>query len=318
MRSNVFTSRGFTLPIMLTLLMISTISVTTPVGHVNAAQDYLIYLPQVMNRVGDTQPPPPIGSPEQIVLDRINFYRMLAGAPQLQLHPALLQAAQNHANYYLLNFADADAMVYGPHGEVAGKPGYTGRASWDRATAAGYPWYAGWEVIHFEDDPVRSIDGWSATVFHRIIILDPYLEYMGYGHGLSGTARVDVADFGHATTDPGRQHLTLFPAPGQTNVPLTGMWESPSPLPPGVTDPFGYPITLQPPYSVPLTVTRAELWDSTGVPVAIYPKPPECGTACYALIPMTPLQQATTYTAHVIGTIDGVAFDMAWSFTTRA
>jgi hypothetical protein len=271
-----------------------------------------------MNGAGDTQPPPPIGSPEQIVLDRINFYRTLAGAPQLQLHPALLQAAQYHADYYLLNYADADAMAYGPHGEVAGKPGFTGRASWDRASAAGYPWYAGWEVMHFADDPVRSVDGWAATVFHRVVILDPYLEYMGYGHGRNGTAQVDVADFGHATTDPARQHLSLFPAPGQTNVPLMGMWESPSPLPPGETNPFGYPITLQPPYGVPLAVSQAELWDSAGAPVAIYPNPPECGTACYALIPTMPLQKATMYIVHVMGTIDGVPFDTTWSFTTMS
>jgi hypothetical protein len=317
MRSNVFISRGFTLAIMLTLT-ICLISMAVPPGHARAGQDEVIYLPLAMNGAGDTQPPPPIGSPEQIVLDRINFYRTLAGAPQLQPHPALLQAAQHHADYYLLNYADADAMVNGPHGEVAGKPGYTGRASWDRASAAGYPWYAGWEVMHFEDDPVRSVDGWAATVFHRVVILDPYLEYMGYGHGTSGTARVDVADFGHATTDPARQQITVFPAPGQTNVPLLGMWESPSSLPPGETDPFGYPITLQPVYGVPLTVTQAELWDSTGAPITIYPDPPECGTACYALIPTTPLQSATTYTAHVTGTIDGVPFDLTWSFTTRA
>jgi uncharacterized protein YkwD len=317
MRSNVLTSRGFTLAIMLTLT-VCLISVAAPPGRVRAGQDHIIYLPLAINGAADTQPPPPIGSPEQIVLDRINFYRTLAGAPQIQLHSALLQAAQHHADYYLLNYADADAMAYGPHGEVAGKPLYTGRASWDRASAAGYPWYAGWEVMHFEDDPVRSVDGWAATVFHRVIILDPYLEYMGYGHGISGTARVDVADFGHGTTDPARQLVILFPAPGQTNVPLLGTWESPNPLPPGETDPFGYPITLQPPYGVPLTVSQAELWDSTAAPVAIYPNPPDCKTACYALIPITPLQRATTYTAHATGAIDGVPFDITWSFTTTA
>ena len=172
MRSNVFTSRGFTLAIMLTPT-VGLISVAVPPGHARAGQDYATYLPLVMNKAGDTQPPLPTGSPEQIVLDRINFYRTLARAPRLQPHPALLQAPQNHASYYLLNYADADAMAYGPHGEVVGKPGYTGRASWDRATAAGYRWHAGWEVMHFEDDPVRSVDGWTATVFHRVVILDP-------------------------------------------------------------------------------------------------------------------------------------------------
>jgi PAS domain-containing protein len=77
-------------------------------------------------------------------------------------------------------------------------------------------------------------------------------------------------------------------------------------------------LTLQPPYGVPLTVTQAELWDSTGAPVPIYSNPPDCGTACYALIPTTPLQQATTYTAHATGTIDGVPFDRSWSFTTTS
>jgi uncharacterized protein YkwD len=302
MRSNVFTSRGLTLAIMLTLT-VGIISVAAPPGQARAGQDQVIYLPLAMNGATDTQPPPPIGSPEQIVLDRINFYRTLAGAPLLQLHPALLQAAQHHADYYLLNYADADAMVYGPHSEVAGKPDYTGRASWDRANAAGYPWHAGWEVMHFEDDPISSVDGWAVTVFHRVVILDPYLEYMGYDHGMSGTAQVDVADFGHATTDPARQQLTLFPGSGQTIVPLLGAWESPSPLPPGETDPFGYPITIQPPYGVPLTVTQAELCDSSGAPVSIYPNPSDCGTVCYALIPMMPLQKATTYTAQARSTV---------------
>jgi len=108
MRANVFTSRGSTLVIML-MLTVCSISVAAPPRRVQAGQDYATYLPLAMNSAGDTQPPPPIGSPEQIVLDCINFYRMLAGAPQLQLHPALLQSAQHHADYYLLNYADTDA-----------------------------------------------------------------------------------------------------------------------------------------------------------------------------------------------------------------
>ena len=84
MRSNVFTSRGFTLVLMLTLTICLS-SVAAPPGHARAEQDHISYLPLAMNSAGDTQPPPPIGSPEQIVLDRINFYRILAGAPQIQM-----------------------------------------------------------------------------------------------------------------------------------------------------------------------------------------------------------------------------------------
>jgi uncharacterized protein YkwD len=315
MRYNVFTSPRLRFAILLTLT-VGVLGATAPTHHAKAGQEYLVHLPVVMKDANGIQPPSPTGSPEQIVLNRINFYRALAGAPQLQLHAALLQAAQNHANYYLLNYADEAAMVYGPHGEVAGKPGYTGRASWDRDTAAGYPWFAGWEVMHFVNDPVRSVDDWVATIYHRVIMLDPYLEYMGYGHGSSGAMRVDVADFGHGTTDPVPQQITLFPAPGQTNVPLLGSWESPSPLPPGETDPFGYPITIQPTAFVPLTVAQAELRDASGAPVAVYPSPSDCGTTCYALIPIEPLQSATTYTVHAAGTVDGVPFEKTWSFTT--
>jgi uncharacterized protein YkwD len=315
MHYNVFTSHRLTFAILLTLT-IALIGGIAPIHRVSAADEYLVYLPLTLGSPADTQPPPPIGAPEEIVRDRINFYRTLAGAPQLQLHPALVQAAQNHADYYLLNYADKTAMAYGPHGEVAGKPKYTGREPWDRDTAAGYPWFAGWEVMHFVNDPVRSVDGWAATIFHRAIMLDPYMEYMGYGYGSVGTARVDVADFGHGMTDSVRQNVVTFPALGQTDVPLQGMLETPSPLPPGETGPFGYPITIQPTAFIPLVVTQAELRDGSGALVSVYPNPSNCGTACYALIPTKLLHAATTYTVHAVGTIDGAPFDMTWSFTT--
>jgi hypothetical protein len=55
--------------------------------------------------------------------------------------------------YLGLNSHDEAATVYWPHGEVEGKPGYTGRWSGDRAAATGYPWSAGWEVISLDNDP---------------------------------------------------------------------------------------------------------------------------------------------------------------------
>jgi hypothetical protein len=60
----------------------------------------------------------------------------------------------------------------------------------------------------------------------------------------------------------------------------------------------------------------AELRDSTGTLIAVYPNPAGCTNACYALIPISPLRYATTYTAHVRGQVDNVAFDNTWAFTT--
>src|SRR5687768_3746584 len=73
----------------------------------------LVYLPLVMNSVQQTATPPDT-SPDQMALDRLNFYRMLAHSPPMQLHPALMMAAQHHANYYLLNTNDTSAWRYGP------------------------------------------------------------------------------------------------------------------------------------------------------------------------------------------------------------
>jgi hypothetical protein len=287
------------------------------VGSADANDTSLVYLPLIMNSAQQTTTPPDT-SPEQIALDRLNFYRTLAHSPPIRLHPTLAAAAQHHANYFLLNDNDPSAWPYGPHGEVAGKPEYTGRTSGDRAVAAGYTWRAGWEVMGYVDDPTISIDGWMATIFHRTIILDPYLEYMGYGHGRSSLGQVDVVDLGHGPLDTAdRTQVIVFPAAGQTDVPVAWLGgEIPDPLPPGTTYPVGYPITIQPIAYVSLTVTQAELRDDQDVPVAIYPNPANCGTACYALVAVKPLQLGTTYTVHVTGTVDGVPFDKSWAFTT--
>ena len=73
--------------------------------------------------------------------------------------------------YLDLSINDDSAKIYWPHGEVEGKPGYTGRWSGDRAMASDYPWNAGWEVISFDNDPIVSVDNLIATVFHRLTLI---------------------------------------------------------------------------------------------------------------------------------------------------
>lgn len=98
---------------------------------------------------------------------------------------ALVTAAQRHADYDLLNTPDASAWALWPHGEVAGKPGFSGTWPGDRAIAAGYAGGRCWEVISHFDDPERAIDGLMATVFHRVNILTATHAHLGYGHGRS-------------------------------------------------------------------------------------------------------------------------------------
>lgn len=263
---------------------------------------------------------PPASSPEQIALDRINYYRSLAGVPPLLLHPALVRAAQNHARYAALNYNDPSALVHGPHGEVAGKPGFTGKTSIDRAIATGFPYGPSGEVMGYMDDPQRAVDGLMKTVFHRKSILSPTHQFVGYGKARSADDEeaVDVIDFGKGANDPiGQPGILVFPAANQTDVPLYGTNETPSYLPPDAIYLVGFPITVQFMYGQVLTVSEVELRDGRGALVPLYENPALCETGCYAILPRAPLQPATTYTVHVAGTVDGLPFERSWSFMTQ-
>jgi hypothetical protein len=143
--------------LILSLLIAGAAWSATLARHVTASGDYRVYLPRIFA-------PEATSDPAHIAIERINVYRTLAGVQVVQPHPALTAAVQNHAHYDLQNYADPAAWIYGPHGEVAGKPGFTGQMPGDRATAAGYPWATGWEVMDSFDDPTRSIDALMATV----------------------------------------------------------------------------------------------------------------------------------------------------------
>lgn len=302
----------------LIVLLCSLPQIASHAHQATAGEMHTIVLPLILKHaeLRSILPPAP---PEQLALDRINVYRVLAGVPPVDLHPALLAAAQHHADYDLMNYGNQAAWLYGPHGEVSGMSGFSGQMPGDRASAANYPWAAGWEVMDYFDDPLRTVDGLMATVFHRVNILTPTHAYAGYGHGRNSVEMVDVIDFGVGSTNlAGAPDVVVFPANNQLDVPLYGAGETPSPLPPSASYPVGYPITLQPVFGAALTVTHAELHDGNGVSIAIYPDPPECGTGCYALIPTTGLKPATPYTVHVAGSVDGTPFEKTWSFTTTA
>ncbi|HEX9989789.1 MAG TPA: S-layer homology domain-containing protein [Chloroflexia bacterium] len=253
----------------------------------------------------------------------LNIYRNIASLPLLQIHPSIQAATQYHANYYLLNHNDPSAMTYGPHGEVEGKPSYTGRWPSDRIRAAGFEWWGGAEVMHFIGEPVAGVDGWMSTIYHRVIMLDVKARYTGYGSGSqqegNGRQAVDVMDFGEGPPEPTTPtpFPLAYPVDNQINVPPE--WdggESPDPLPPGAQRPVGYPFTLQGERGV-LHVDAAELRTSSGDLVPTHPNPPDCPSFnCYALIAISPLQPHTTYIVHARGTIQQLAFDRTWRFTT--
>ena len=235
-----------------------------------------------------------------------------------------MTAAQNHADYRRTNYADGNAWSYGAHGEVEGKPHFTGQWPKDRIAAAGYPWWGGAEVMHGLGDPIASVDDWMATVYHRFPLLEPYNHYAGYGYHTGAPIAVDVMDFGAGPMAagvwlPATPYPLAYPADGQSNVP-TG-WsgaESPNPLPPDAKGPVGYPFTLQA-IGGKLTITQAELRTAAGDAVATHPNPADCASGrCLALIAVAPLMPQTTYVVTAAGDVSGVPFQREWRFTTGA
>jgi uncharacterized protein YkwD len=284
--------------------------------YIHRRPAYLVFLPTIHYAGTATAFP----EPARQAADRLNGYRALVGAVPVRLHAAVITAAQNHANYYLLNHSDPGAWTYGYHGEVEGKPGYTGQWPFDRMQAAGYPWLGGVETMHFLNDPALSVDDWMASVFHRVIILDPEQHHAGYGSNT--TPEVDVLDLGPGQADeglwgPALPYPQAYPADGQTGIPRS--WEAneiPDPLPPGASRPVGYPFTLQGIHGT-LVGTWAEMRDGNNNVVAVHPNPADCNTFnCYAVIAKSPLQSNMTYTVHVVGTVGGAPFDRTWHFTT--
>jgi hypothetical protein len=73
--------------------------------------------------------------------------------------------------------------------------------------------------MNYFDDPLRTIDGLMAMVFHRINILTSTHAYLGYGQGLSAVEAVDVLDFGRGpSSSPGSPDLVVDGEPGITTL----------------------------------------------------------------------------------------------------
>jgi hypothetical protein len=267
---------------------------------------------------------PPAGAPRteaEIAIAHVNDLRAPLGILPLELDARLSRAATNAARYASLNKDDPTAWDGNPHYEVVGKPGFTGRTPSDRCRAVGYPGGCG-EVKHYIGDPVASVDGWMATLYHRFPLISPFYSAAGYGMSLLNEYPVDVINVSSATGPRGwisaRPYLWVYPYDGQTNVPP--QWngaEWPNPLPPGAQGPVGYTISVE---GIRGTwqITAGELRDSSGALIPVHPTPADCTDTCYAMISVAPLRPFTEYTVTVRGTLDGASFMYAWRFTTGA
>lgn len=260
-------------------------------------------------------PAPTVSVSGDAVVDRMNEVRADLGLPPLTAHPALMQAAQAHADYYVINRNDPNSG--GLHTEVAGKPGFTGRTIGDRADAAGYP--LGWvdETFGFLP-PARTLEWALITVFHRYMFVHPSAVHVGYGWASAEGTRAAVFNVGLSPRHTADVPLpSVMPRSAAVGVPHTwdgAEWPDPAP---GVPRPVGPPITLIFGLGDRVAWGDATVTPDGGAPVAVTRSISEWRRAL-ALIPNDPLAPNTLYHVRVTGQRNGEPFVVATHFTTTS
>jgi uncharacterized protein YkwD len=270
-------------------------------------------------------PPPPDGASVEAInaLNTVNTLRKSAGAPCVSLDLTIGKAAAAHCAYYALNKDSAPECTISPHYEIAGCPGFTGTTPTERMRAAGFASSGGGEVMAFLNHPVRAVQTWVDSVWHRIPILDPATTVMGYG----SAEGCDTVDFG-----PNRRRealsLVAYPYAGQIGVTTAfdGRYEGPMPPAPVTGWPSANPISL---YGQQLVVTEHQLFvDGDNTPLDhtwLDPTSPILPADQQSLLRNVVFMYAnqpylpdTTYRVKISGTYAGGALLREWTFTTGA
>ncbi|MCE9584308.1 MAG: CAP domain-containing protein [Planctomycetes bacterium] len=251
------------------------------------------------------------------VLEKVNAYRKLAGQPAVKMDEELSKGCRAHAEYLKTNEGQPSTQGLGAHKEDAKLPGYT-----IEGEKAG-----GSADISFED-PVPSIDGLMATLFHRVPLLDPGLEKIGFGaiHGDKGWyVVVDVMSGrkgGGKATGKGPQPV-LYPRDKQKDVPHEFSGELPNPIPDDKDGRAGYPITAQFPGGIPVKEASVGLKDADGKLLDCWVSSPEKpadaryqrNTIC--AMPKDVLKPGATYTVMMAAKVGGRPWSAEWKFTTE-
>ena len=279
----------------------------------------------------------PVTYPETLGrgIGQLNAWRERLGLPAIKLHDELSRWAQCHANFLVTN----NVMGLGEDPKL---PGYTKEGAWSGAHSC---------VVAGPIDILIGIDELTDSVFHRVLLLSPYLTVTGMAftppdpqlNGSVGETIVDVA----STGDSGIEWLAPIgcPADGQLNVKIqwSGL-EDPSPLkgdqpPPGG---LGYPITLTfptakatkmlslrveggPDNDMPKDVQTDFREEGAAAPLDCYVSDPQhpAQPAVFAdnlstvvLVPKEPLKADTVYVVTVQGSWRGKPYKKLWRFST--
>jgi hypothetical protein len=243
---------------------------------------------------------------------KLNEYRALAGVMPAELDFNLSRGCQLHANYLSGNRIDLVVVGLGAHDEDQSRPGFT----YSGALAAQN------SVIFQGVGPVEAIDKWFQTLYHRIGLLDPNLQRIGFGT-YKGYQVMDIHQ-GRLKGSGITTRTVLYPAPEMINVPGGFKNEIPAPVP--GDDSLGLPVTVEffGHYGSSIVNVEAQLLNmdsGQGVPCLVqYPGSPILPGWDYeqliALLPRDPLGRGE-YMVSVSALVDYAAWSQEWSFKVR-
>ncbi len=174
-----------------------------------------------------------------------------------------------------------------------------------------------------------TIDGFLATAYHRIPILDYHWTDAGIGWDVARPGsyiRPFVIDFAYGSA--GRQGApdtpyVLWPQPNTRTTSVKMPLEVPPPSP-TQDDGYGYPVSIQVDPNKSLKATRFVLKELGTTPVDAYLLTYDTdinlvklGAPFFAaLAPKAPLKPLTRYSVEFEGTVDGQRLAVNWSFST--
>jgi uncharacterized protein YkwD len=273
--------------------------------------------------VASAEPPkkppkePPLPAVDQKVLDRLNEVRKAAGVGPVKMDAKMSAACAAHAKYVMKHFDHLNRNGISVHGEDPKMEGYSkdgheaGKAS----------------DIHYVE-PVAALDGWIASVYHRIPLFNADLQKVGLGYeqGSGNPPWVVCLDVltGLPPLGEDRAKVVMYPVDRQTNVPLEFGGERPTPIPDDKDGKAGFPITATFREIVEVkdaTATLKEKGSNAEIPVwlATPEKSPQPAGQrnSISLVPQDPLKPGTTYVVTVSALLDGkTKWTKTWSFTT--
>jgi uncharacterized protein YkwD len=259
---------------------------------------------------------PPRGNLVDQAVKKLNAYRRKAALEPVRLNAGRSRGCEAHAQYLLRNYDITTRPKIDMHDEDPGLPGFSA-AGQKSARAA---------VVAFSygapNDPDRALDLWMASLFHRLPLLDPTLETIGFGYARGPNYLCFSVMELHAQGKSER--IVLYPADQQKDVPLAFSGpEFPDPIPESKDKKAGYPVTAQFPEGATVQTRTVHLKvQETGQEVEGWLSTPEKpavsayqrNTIC--LIPRAPLAPRTAYVATIKAVVDGENWAKTWTFTT--